>query len=249
MYLDFLVDIPDVSNKITYRNKSGTDYVYYEYSRDYSQKTQTTNPKRATIGKRSKADPLKMQPNQNFLKYFPDAELPEEKDRTSRSSCLRIGDYIVIRKILEDYIARVMPLFEQDGFTERAEEAVGCRLAAEAFCPTMVTSIQGGAEAIDISSTQDIFGISRSPENSFLFIGHEFIIYLLKRALCEEDAFRRFETWEPTEGLAEYYLKELTGRTLFAGAGKWTGLYARYASEGNPSAAELYRKALAWNAF
>ena len=103
MYLDFLVDIPDVSNKITYRNKSGTDYVYYEYSRDYSQKTQTTNPKRATIGKRSKADPLKMQPNQNFLKYFPDAELPEEKDRTSRSSCLRIGDYIVIRKILEDY--------------------------------------------------------------------------------------------------------------------------------------------------
>ena len=103
MYLDFLVDIPDVSNKITYRNKSGTDYVYYEYSRDYSQKTQTTNPKRATIGKRSKADPLKMQPNQNFLKYFPDAVLPEEKDRTSRSSCLRIGDYIVIRKILEDY--------------------------------------------------------------------------------------------------------------------------------------------------
>ena len=111
----------------------------------------------------------------------------------------------------------------------------------------MVTSIQHGAEAIDISGTQDIFGISRSPEDSFLFIGHEFIIYLLKQALREEDAFRRFETWETTEGLAEYYLKELTGRTLFAMAGKWTDLYARYAREGNASAAELYRKALARN--
>ena len=153
------------------------------------------------------------------------------------------------RKLLEDYIARVMPLFEQDGFTERAEAAVGCRLAAEAFCPTMVTSIRNGAEAIDISGMQDIFGISRSPEDCFLFIGHEFIIYLLKQALREEDAFRRFETWEPTEGLAEYYLKELTGRTLFAIAGKWIDLYAGYAREGNASAAELYRKALARNGF
>lgn len=153
------------------------------------------------------------------------------------------------KQLLEDYIARVMPLFDQDDFTERAEAAVSCQLAAEAFCPTMVTSIQGGAEAIDISNTQDIFGISRSPEDSFLFIGHEFIIYLLKQALSEEDAFRRFDTWEPTEGLAEYYLKELTGRTVFAGAGKWIDLYARYAREGNPSAAEMYRKALTRNGF
>ena len=103
MYLDFLVEIPDCPNKITYRSKGGTDYVYYEYEREYSAETKLTNPKRATIGKRSKDDPNKMQPNTNFLKYFPDAELPEEKDRTKRSSCLRIGDYIVIRKVLESY--------------------------------------------------------------------------------------------------------------------------------------------------
>ncbi len=149
------------------------------------------------------------------------------------------------RDLLEDYIARVMPLFERDSFTERAEAAVGCRLDAEAFHPTMVASIQHGAEAIDISDTQDVFGIGRSPEDSFLFIGHEFIIYLLKQALRGEDAFRRFETWAPTEGLAEYYLKELTGKTLFDFAGKWTDLYARYALEGERSAAGLYRKALA----
>jgi len=103
MYLKFLVDIPGVPGKITYRRKADTDYVYYEYDRKYDKGTQLTNPKRATIGKRSKDDPTKMQPNQNFLKYFPETELPEEMDRTYRSSCLRIGDYIVIKKIMEEY--------------------------------------------------------------------------------------------------------------------------------------------------
>lgn len=103
MYLDMIVDIPNEPNKITYRCKSNVDYVYYEYSRIYDKKTKLTNPKRATIGKRLKEDPLKMQPNQNYLKYFPEAKLPGKMDRTYRSSCLRIGDYIVIRKILEEY--------------------------------------------------------------------------------------------------------------------------------------------------
>ena len=103
MYLDFLVGIPQVRGKITFRNKNGTDYVYYEYSRDYDRASRTTNPKRVTVGKRAKSDPAMMQPNQNFLKYFPDAQLPETKNRLQRSSCLRIGDYIVIRKILEEY--------------------------------------------------------------------------------------------------------------------------------------------------
>ena len=149
------------------------------------------------------------------------------------------------QKLLEDYIARVMPLFEQSSFSERAETVVGCTLPVEAFHPSMVASVQNGAEAIDISETQDIFGISRSPEDSFLFIGHEFIIYLLKQALREEDAFRRFETWEPTEALAEYYLKKLTGNTLFGGVEKWMDLYSRCSGKGDLSAAELYRKALA----
>lgn len=103
MYLDFLVDIPDVPGKITYRRHRDVEYVYYEYFRTYDPERQFTNPKRVTIGKRSKADPRRMQPNQNFLKYFPDAELPEAKDRTVRSSCLRIGDYLVIRRIMEEY--------------------------------------------------------------------------------------------------------------------------------------------------
>lgn len=103
MYLDFLVKIPDVTGKMTRRKKGDSIYVEYAYNRVYHPEKQYTTVSRATIGKLSKADSTMMQPNQNFLKYFPDAELPEEKDRTLRSSCLRIGAYIVIKKIINDY--------------------------------------------------------------------------------------------------------------------------------------------------
>jgi len=78
-------------------------YIEYEYDRIYDPVRQYTFPKRVTIGKLSETDPELMQPNQNFLKYFPDAELPETKNRTSRSSCLRVGAYFVLRKIIEEY--------------------------------------------------------------------------------------------------------------------------------------------------
>lgn len=103
MYLDFLVKIPNVKGKITYRNKAGTDYIYYEYDRIYDRSTRKTNPKRVTIGKRAEEDPSMMLPNEKYLKYFPDEEIPELRTRSNRSSCLKIGAWIVIRKIIEEY--------------------------------------------------------------------------------------------------------------------------------------------------
>ena len=103
MYLDFLVKIPFVQGKITRRKKKDVVYIEYEYDRIYDPVRQYTFPKRVTIGKLSETDPELMQPNQNFLKFFPDAELPETKNRTSRSSCLRVGAYFVLRKIIEEY--------------------------------------------------------------------------------------------------------------------------------------------------
>ena len=103
MYLDFLVKIPDAPGKLVRVKKKNATYIDYEYDRIYDKEKQYTTPKRATIGKLSKEDDTMMQPNHNFLKYFPDADLPEEKDRTHRSSCLRVGAYIVIRKIMNDY--------------------------------------------------------------------------------------------------------------------------------------------------
>ena len=103
MYLDFLVKVPSVQGKITTKEKGGTVYVNYEVGREYYPDRKYTIPKRETIGKLSKADRKMMVPNQNFLTYFPETELPEEKFNSNRSSCLRIGAYIVIQKILEEY--------------------------------------------------------------------------------------------------------------------------------------------------
>ena len=103
MYLDFLVKVPDAPGKLVRVRKGDTVYLDYEYDRTYDPVKKYTRPRRSTIGKISKADPNLMQPNQNFLKYFPDAELPEKKSRTDRSSCLRIGSYLLIRKIARDY--------------------------------------------------------------------------------------------------------------------------------------------------
>ena len=103
MYLDFLVEIPDAGGKITTRPKGDAVYVNYELERNYIPGKKYNIPKRVTIGKLSKADPKKMIPNQNFLVYFPEVELPEEKFNSNRSSCLRIGAYIIISRILDEY--------------------------------------------------------------------------------------------------------------------------------------------------
>ena len=103
MYLDFLVPIPNVKGKITRKVKGNATYVNYEYDRVYNAEKKFNVPKRATIGKVSKADPDMMQPNQNFLIYFPEAELPDEKVDSKRSSCLKVGNYIVIKRILDEY--------------------------------------------------------------------------------------------------------------------------------------------------
>lgn len=100
MYLDAMVKIPDIPGKITYRTKGNTTYVEYEYGRVYDKERQFTIANRKTIGKRSAVDLTVMQPNENYMKYFPDVEMP---DRTERSCGLQIGTWVVIRKIVNDY--------------------------------------------------------------------------------------------------------------------------------------------------
>lgn len=100
MYLDYLVDIPESKGKITFREKNGTRYVYYECGRTYDPQKQYTIVKRVTIGKVSADNAVKMRPNENFRKFFPEIEVPEEKTDFSRSSCLKAGTYMVINKVV-----------------------------------------------------------------------------------------------------------------------------------------------------
>ena len=38
--------------------------------------------------------------------FFPDAELPEELSLSTRSGCLKVGAYLVIKKVIEHYKLR-----------------------------------------------------------------------------------------------------------------------------------------------
>ena len=104
MYLDQAVKIPENTAGITRKTIKGVTYVYYAYGRKYDLKKKYTVPQNTTIGKCTSEDPEMMYPNTNFLRFFPDIELPEEKDvQVFRSSCLRIGTYLVLRRIIAEY--------------------------------------------------------------------------------------------------------------------------------------------------
>ena len=93
VYFDFLVQVPDVPGKIVRKRLKDTVYIDFEYGRTYDPLRRFNIPKRTTIGKQCKENPSLMFPNQNFLRYFPDVEIPREKAGFERSSCLRIGAY------------------------------------------------------------------------------------------------------------------------------------------------------------
>ena len=145
---------------------------------------------------------------------------------------------------IDRYIPELSERFENSLFTENAEKLVGYSLEGY-FTATLVTSVEGGAEAIDISNEQDVFGIERTHTDAYYFIGHEFIIYLLMRALSGLNAFKSFETWALTEGLAEYYLKKITGDTRFFNEQqKYVKYYEELSGSKPMSAAELYNEGL-----
>lgn len=100
MYLDVVTQIPKVRGKIVKREMHGTVYVYFEYGREYDPKRRYSVPKRTTIGKLN-ADGMLI-PNENYHKYITGENLPGERPRSIRSSCLRMGVYAVLRKIVEE---------------------------------------------------------------------------------------------------------------------------------------------------
>ena len=103
MYLKSRVKIPDVHGKLIRLRRGDITYIKYEYDRYYNPEKKYTYPQRATIGKVCADDDTMMIPNEAFLKYFPDAVLSGMEDRTERSSCLRVGTYAAIHKIVSDY--------------------------------------------------------------------------------------------------------------------------------------------------
>lgn len=102
MFLDFKVPIPSIKGKIFIKKVRDFHYVHYEFDSVYNSAKKYSLPKRTTIGKVCDDDSSMMFPNPNYLKFFPDKELPSLSS-TPRSSCLKIGAWIVIEKIIHDY--------------------------------------------------------------------------------------------------------------------------------------------------
>ena len=75
------------------------------------------------------------------------------------------------------------------------------------------------------------------------FIGHEFVIYLLKSALREEDAFRSDLTWAVIEGLAEHDLLRLMGPAPMNDSFRPYADVCRRLDREGMTAAQLYRAA------
>ena len=112
MYMDCEIEIPDVPGKINQVKKGNTTYIRYVVGRTYHADKKYNIPDQRIIGKRLDLNSGMMIPNENFLKYFGDVELPDQRRNTKRSSCLRIGTFLVIRKIIEDYeLSQILPKY------------------------------------------------------------------------------------------------------------------------------------------
>jgi hypothetical protein len=104
MYANFKVKIPDDKTGISRKKIKGVTYIYFAYGREYNSNKKYTVPKCTSIGKCVEDEPDMMYPNNNFLKYFPGADIPEEEQKEAyRSGCLHIGTYLVLRRIITEY--------------------------------------------------------------------------------------------------------------------------------------------------
>lgn len=103
MYLNFKVESPASEGGISRKTVKGTTYIYHEHGRKYYPGKGYTIPQRTSIGKLCEDEPGMMIPNGNYLKFFPDVELPEELPISVRSGCLKVGTYLVIKRGIEHY--------------------------------------------------------------------------------------------------------------------------------------------------
>lgn len=115
------------------------------------------------------------------------------------------------REELQAYSNGIQKAFENDNICSKLEKLTGISLGYD-FIASFCNSLSGGAEAIDISNTQDIFGIGRNYEWAKKFISHEYVIFLFKKSFPK--SLFTLQNWKCIESLAEFYLKQTIGLDL-----------------------------------
>ena len=121
-----------------------------------------------------------------------------------------------MRPNLSTYAEQVKKAFEENKVSVKFNEIMKFN-PKEAFYPIFCNSLDGGAEAIDVSINRHVFGIGRSVEHAVQFISHEYVIYLLKHTLADIPALNNpMKYWLHTESLAAYYQrKAFPGEHIF----------------------------------
>ncbi|MDD4220425.1 MAG: transposase [Sphaerochaetaceae bacterium] len=148
MYYDFTVQIPDIPGKIVLKKTNDSAYVLYEYDRVYDAERKFNIPKRTIIGKTNTEDSSLMHPNERYQEYFPSAVLPEMRPDAYRSCCLRIGAYLVISKLVEEYRLAVM-----------LEKRLGrdCGLLLDLACYSIINEDNAGQYYPDFAFCHPLF--------------------------------------------------------------------------------------------
>jgi len=150
MYYDFTVKIPDAPGKIVLKRKGDSVYVQYEYDRVYDAERKFNIPKRYIIGKVCQEDPSLMNPNEKYQQCFPSAVLPEERQDSYRSCCLRIGAYVVISKVAEEY--RLAPMLEK-------RMGKDCGLLLDLACYSIINEDNAGQYYPDFAFCHPLFSV------------------------------------------------------------------------------------------
>ncbi|MDR2978758.1 MAG: hypothetical protein LBU56_05195 [Rickettsiales bacterium] len=122
---------------------------------------------------------------------------------------------------LMSYAERLQEVLDNGAVAEKLQNLIGV-VPETNFYVSLCNSLQGGAEAIDISFNTHVFGTKshsgaeREMERMKNFIIHEYIIFLLKKALVNTPAFTDHKYWHYFEALAAFYAsKIIEGRGLY----------------------------------
>ncbi len=86
VYLDCKVEIPIELGIIIRFRKRNTIYICYVAGRTYNPEKKYNVPDHKTIGSLVSKESSLMIPNENFLRYFADVELPETKKRKNAAA-------------------------------------------------------------------------------------------------------------------------------------------------------------------
>lgn len=132
------------------------------------------------------------------------------------------------KQVLETFIEKFEEaLLKQDDLVLKWEAELKTDLLVENFEIVFVTSIEDGAQAIDISETKDVFNVHDDVSTLMRFISHEIGIYIILQSIPQSMKEQMQKYWLCIESLATYHNKRvlLESENLFIKDNQYIGKF------------------------